>query len=61
MDPQVNVHDLLAVALLLSQLLSWISLRDRVAALSAKFGEFKENTNRRIRSLERPVGAHDRG
>lgn len=53
-------RDLLVVAVLLGQLVSWLSIRDRLAALSAEFREFKAGTNRRLGRLEPPIALRDR-
>lgn len=48
----MSLNELLGVALLLAHLLSWISLRERMAALNAEFRGFKGEANRRLSSLE---------
>jgi hypothetical protein len=48
----VSLNELLGVALLLAHLLSWISLRERMAGLTAEFRGFKEDAKRRLGALE---------
>jgi hypothetical protein len=54
----MSLNELLGVALLLAHLLSWISLRERMAALTAEFRAFKADANRRLSSLEGRAPLH---
>jgi len=44
----VNLHDLLAIAILFGQLTSWLSLRERLARLEGGLVEFKGAIKREL-------------
>jgi len=53
----VNLHDLLAIAILLGQLTSWLSLRERLARLEGGLVEFKGAIKRELGLLWNRVRA----